>query len=340
MTATTAATRPAPLERFCRLCAALGVVVLLACALVTVVDIVGRRAVGWSLPGLIDLSQLLVMTSVFLCIPYTFARRANVEVDLIQSRLPAALRTALAVAWALASAAFLAAATWQAGVAASQVLAPYAPALARAVLVAGMGLHLVFWAVVIPVMRRQPGQGRVTPVWQLNFVGPIVAAQAAAGFGWISLAQALWWPMAATAGFIWIVSLRQLLTERVPAPLRPLLMIHVALIAMLGNTAAAVGWAQIAQGFAWALIPALALAALRARWLTEAGFSALWGAFTFPLAASAGLWLAVSGLHAEWSWPARLLLVLASLVVVPILFMVWRAWAQGRLAVKTNAAIA
>jgi len=123
LTATTAATRPAPLERFCRLCAALGVVVLLACALVTVVDIVGRRAVGWSLPGLIDLSQLLVMTSVFLCIPYTFARRANVEVDLIQSRLPAALRTALAVAWALASAAFLAAATWQAGVAASQVLA-------------------------------------------------------------------------------------------------------------------------------------------------------------------------------------------------------------------------
>lgn len=224
--------------------------------------------------------------------------------------------------------------------AAAQVLAPFAPALARTVLVAGMGLHLVFWAVLIPIMRRLPGQGRVTPVWQLNFVGPIVAAQAAAGFGWTALAQALWWPMAAMAGFIWIASLRQLLAERVPAPLRPLLMIHIAPIAMLGTTAAAIGWWPVAQGFAWALVAALALAALRLRWLTEAGFSPLWGAFTFPLAASAGLWLAVSGPQPGWAWPARLLLVLASLVVVPILFMVWRQWAQGRLAIKTNAAIA
>lgn len=224
--------------------------------------------------------------------------------------------------------------------AAAQVLAPFAPALGRTVLVAGMGLHLIFWVVVIPIMHRLPGQGRVTPVWQLNFVGPIVAAQAAAGFGWTTLAQALWWPMAAMAGFIWIASLRQLWAERVPAPLRPLLMIHIAPIAMLGTTAAALGWMQVAQGFALALIPALALAALRLRWLTEAGFSPLWGAFTFPLAASAGLWLAVSGSQPEWASPARLLLVLASLVVVPILFLVWRSWAQGRLAVKTNAAIA
>ncbi len=224
--------------------------------------------------------------------------------------------------------------------AAAQVLAPFAPALGRTVLIAGMGLHLVFWAVVIPVMRRLPGQRRVTPVWQLNFVGPIVAAQAAAGFGWTAFAQALWWPMAAMAGFIWIASLRQLWAERVPAPLRPLLMIHIAPIAMLGTTAAAVGWSNVAQGFALALVPALALAAALLRWLTEAGFSPMWGAFTFPLAASAGLWLTMSGLHPEWAWPARLLLVLASLVVVPILFLVWRAWAQGRLAVKTNAAIA
>jgi TRAP-type C4-dicarboxylate transport system permease small subunit len=120
---TSAAPAPSgPLARFCRVCAALGVATLLGCAAVTVVDIVGRKTVGWSLPGLIDLSQLLVMTSVFLCVPYTFERRANVEVDLLHRRLPAPLRFALASAWALASALFLVAATWQAGVAASQVL--------------------------------------------------------------------------------------------------------------------------------------------------------------------------------------------------------------------------
>ncbi|WP_287884885.1 MULTISPECIES: tellurium resistance protein [Paracoccus] len=223
---------------------------------------------------------------------------------------------------------------------AAQLLAPFAPALARVVLIAGMAAQAVFWAVAIPVMVRTPGQGRVTPVWQLTFVGPIVAAQAAAGFGWLGLAQSLWWPMAAIAGFVWTVSLYQALTERLPAPLRPLLMIHLAPIAMLGNVAAALGWQDVALGLAWATAAALALVALRLRWLVEAGFSPLWGAFTFPLAATAGLWTAVSGFASGWSLPAQILLVAASLVVLPILFRVWRAWASGGLAMKTNAAIA
>ncbi len=224
--------------------------------------------------------------------------------------------------------------------AAAQLLAPFAPALARLVLVLGLALQLAFWAILVPVLLKVPGQGRVTPVWQLNFVGPIVAAQAAAGFGWTGLAQALWWPMAATAGLIWALSLRQALAETVPAPLRPLLAIHIAPVAMLGNCAAALGWQQLATGFAWALVPVLALLALRLRWLTEAGFSPFFSAFTFPLAASAGLWLTLSQSAPGWALPARLLVVVASLVVAPILFLVWKSWAQGRLAVKTNASVA
>lgn len=222
----------------------------------------------------------------------------------------------------------------------AQLLAPFAPVTARGVLVAGMVAQLVLWAVVIPVMAHVPGQGRVTPVWQLTFVGPIVAAQAAAGFGWVWLAQWLWWVMAVAAGLIWIVSLRQALAERVPAPLRPLLVIHLAPVAMLGNVAAALGWQRLALGFAVASALVLALAVLRGRWLTEAGFSPLWGAFTFPLAATTILWIAVSGFAPGWAVPAQVLLLASSLIVPPILFRVWRAWADGGLAVKTNAAIA
>ncbi|MCV2447339.1 tellurium resistance protein [Paracoccus sp. DMF] len=224
--------------------------------------------------------------------------------------------------------------------AAAQLLGLFAPGLARGVLVAGMAAQLLFWALVIPVMARVPGQGRVSPVWQLTFVGPIVAAQTVAGFGWTGLAQALWWVMAALAGLIWIASLRQALTERMPASLRPLLAIHLAPIALLGNVAASLGWQQVALGFAVASAAALALAALRVRWLTQAGFSPLWGAFTFPLAATASLWVAVSGFAPGWTLPAQILLAAASLVVPPILLRVWRAWADGGLAVKTNAAIA
>ncbi len=110
------------MHRICKACAALGVVLLLACALVTVADVVCRRTINWSIPGLVDLTQLLIMSSVFLCIPFAFERRANVEVDLLFVRLPRAVRSALAVLWPLLGAAFLLAAAWHAGKAAGQVI--------------------------------------------------------------------------------------------------------------------------------------------------------------------------------------------------------------------------
>lgn len=110
------------LQRFCRGCASLGVAVLLACALMTVADILGRRLLGLSVPGLIDLTQLLVMASVFLCIPFTFEQRANVEVDLLFQHLPRRIRGALAVCWSILGALFLLLVAWHVGRAASQVL--------------------------------------------------------------------------------------------------------------------------------------------------------------------------------------------------------------------------
>lgn len=110
------------MHRVCRLCAAAGVLLLLACALLTVADILGRRLLGWSLPGLIDLTQLLIMGSVFLCIPFAFERRANVEVDLLYGRLPAPLRRLLAAAWLVLSAGFLLVVAWQVAQAAAQVI--------------------------------------------------------------------------------------------------------------------------------------------------------------------------------------------------------------------------
>ena len=102
--------------------AALGIAVLFGCAAITVVDIVSRRTIGLSLPGLIDLTQLLVMTSMFLCIPYTFQMRANVDVDLIHKRLSPALQRGLDALWGLLSAAWLLAVVGYAGAAALQVL--------------------------------------------------------------------------------------------------------------------------------------------------------------------------------------------------------------------------
>lgn len=220
------------------------------------------------------------------------------------------------------------------------VIGPYAPALARGVLVAGMALHLAFWAVLVPVMMRNEGQGRVTPVWQLNFVGPIVAALAASQLGWEGLARAIWYPAAGMAGFIWIVSLDQARRARIPAPLRPLLAIHLAPVAVLGTVAAGIGMPDVAGVLGLVALVAVLVMVAGARWLTEAGFSPLWGAFTFPLSATAGLWLVLARNEAFWRIPAAIMTLFATVVVLSVLVLVWRDWRSGRLAAKTNAAIA
>lgn len=112
---------PSVLQRWSGRLAALGVGILLVCALLTVADIVGRRMFGHSIPGMVDLTQLLVMTAVFLWVPHVFERRANVEVDLLFERLPRFVRDALDRLWLLFGAAFLLVVAWYSTIAAMQV---------------------------------------------------------------------------------------------------------------------------------------------------------------------------------------------------------------------------
>lgn len=100
------------IERFCHGCALLGVGLLAGCAVLTVIDVLSRRSIGWTVPGMVDLTQLLVMGGVFLCIPYAFARRAHVEVELVHERLPRHARVVLTWTWSLVALLFLAMVLW------------------------------------------------------------------------------------------------------------------------------------------------------------------------------------------------------------------------------------
>lgn len=219
----------------------------------------------------------------------------------------------------------------------------YLPGVARAVLVVGLGLHVITLAVLVDVLRRGPVEARhVTPVWHLNWVGFIVVARVAVIIGWDGLAAVILWPALAAALLIWAVSAQQLSRALPPAPLRPLLAIHVAPAALLATVALALGIDWLGEALSWGALLLLLVLGLRAGWLLQAGFSPMWGALSFPLSATAGLWLlrvAQSG-GALDRLIAAVLLVGASMAVLVILFMVLRDWARGRLAVKTNAAIA
>jgi tellurite resistance protein len=117
--------------------------------------------------------------------------------------------------------------------------------------------------------------------------------------------------------------------------LRPLLAIHLAPAALFATVAALIGQPVLAQAFA-AFGAVILLALLAAgRWITSAGFSALWGAMTFPLAAYATALLTLGGV---WALAGNIVLGLAFLIIPPIAWKVLKLWPAGRLAAKTNAA--
>lgn len=217
-------------------------------------------------------------------------------------------------------------------------LAPMQPGAARVVLVAGLVLHAGVALTILRVLLAGPPEARqVTPVWHLSFVGFIVGGLSAQALGWPGLAQALVVGTGAVAVVVWALSARQFAGHIPPAPLRPLLAIHVAPAALLAQVSLGLGWTGLALGLAaLATVLALVLAA-SARWLTEAGFSALWGAFTFPMTALAAALISIGG-PVLW---LGLAVLAAALVTVPwIGYRVIKAWAGGGLAQKTNAATA
>lgn len=222
---------------------------------------------------------------------------------------------------------------------AAATLAPYTPALARGLLFGGLALHALLALFYIRALIAAPPEARrVTPIWQIAFTGFIVAAPAALALGLTGLASGLLYATLPVAVLLWALSRPDLAGRATPAPLRPLLAIHAAPAALFATTAAGLGLTLAAGLATLILIALLAWFAARARWLTTAGFSPFWGAFTFPLAASA------TALMAQDNTPARILggvvLVAATLAIPPILLRIMKLWAGGQLGAKTNAAIA
>jgi len=228
------------------------------------------------------------------------------------------------------------AASTMSGMAAAAVLVPYAPQLALILVLASLFAHGVMAVLLIRALANLPPDARsVSPAFHLAFVGFIVGAGPLAQLGLTGLATVIFWGSMAAALVIWAISVWQLARMVPPAPLRPLLAIHLAPAALLSMVAGQIGAPGLAIGFAClGMVIFLALLSA-ARWITVSGFSPLWGRFTFPLSAFA---LALLSLGGTWDWPGIVVLALALGAVPVIGWSVLRLWPGNRLAVKSNAA--
>ena len=218
---------------------------------------------------------------------------------------------------------------------------PYSAPAARGLMFAGLGLHALLAVLIIAALAKGPAEGRhVTPVWHLNFVGFIIAGLVAGPLGYNALGAIILWATVLLAVIFWAISLMQLVKRTPPAPLRPLLAIHLAPASLFGTVAFLLDMPGVAAGFA-VLGGAILLALLvKARWITESGFSALWGAITFPIAAYTSLLLLLAQTNSLWLWPGMICLTAAIGIVPSIALKVLQAWSKGGLAAKTNAATA
>ena len=217
-------------------------------------------------------------------------------------------------------------------------LVPYSTFLAKFSLIAAMAAHFLVIAIVIAILAPQPlAARRMAPVWHLTFVGLIVAGVASAQLGWRTTTEINLILSMAAAITIWIGHLVLMASNPVPPPLRPTLAIHLSPAALLGIVSAGLGYGGLALAFGWLSILIAGLLVLRVRYLTEAGFSPFWGAFTFPLAAFANLMLILAPQGALYKTLGGVSLVAATIIIPIIAFKVLKMWAGGSLATKTNA---
>lgn len=222
------------------------------------------------------------------------------------------------------------------GMAAATLVAAYSPKLAQILLVLSLFTHAGLAVLLIRLLLGLAAPARaINPTWHLSFVGFIVAAPAAVAVGWGDLAVVLFWATLPPAIVFWAMSAVQFAGATPPAALRPLLAIHVSPAALLSTVAALLGYDGLATLLvAVGAVLALALI-LSLRWILSAGPSALWGAFTFPLAALSTAMLA-NGVG--WLAPGLGLVVVGLVVIPAILWWVLRRWPGGKLAAATNAA--
>lgn len=205
----------------------------------------------------------------------------------------------------------------------------------------GVGVQILVMALVLYLLQQGPPELQtINPFQYLTFVGLIVAPIAGVplGYGQVSF----WLAMSALVGFV-VITIgygAKIIRVRPPQPLRPSLAIILSPLSLFALMFLPMQAEMAFQIFYWlSWVTAVALAGL-SFWMAKGGWTPIWGAFTFPVAAFTSMQISAADtlggvLPAIGVWAGML-------VATPlILYVVYRstiAWTKGELAKKTGAA--
>lgn len=109
-----------------------------------------------------------------------------------------------------------------------------------------------------------------------------------------------------------------------------MLAMHLAPAALFAIVATATGLQVLATGFATLTLALLISLIIAGHWLTVTGFTPLWSAFTFPLAASAAALLALDETR-MFQIAGAVALIAATFAIPVILALVLRQWMTGQI---------
>lgn len=207
----------------------------------------------------------------------------------------------------------------------------------------GVALYLGSMVLLGYSIYKLPVEARsFSPFQYLSFVGTIVAPVAGISLGYTALS--FWLAMIALPPYIAITVFYglKLVRNRPPHPLRPSLMMGLAPTSLFAIAFGQMGIEWAFQLFYWQAIIWVIVLLGAAFWMTEGGWTPIWGGFTFPIAAFLNLQiLAISkgvGIVSTTALIAGLLI--GTPLILYIVFKHSKAWIRGDLAKNTAAAVA
>jgi len=207
----------------------------------------------------------------------------------------------------------------------------------------GVILHVVIVTFVVKAISKAPPEARsVTPFQLLPFVGLSTAPLAGVPLGYLLLSQILAYISLAAFAVILFQLTTKFIRTRPPEPLRPTYAIILAPLSLFGM---AFGLFGIELGFTlfyiavWVFGIALLIFA---KWLTKAGFTPMWGSFTFPAATftNINIMAMAKGFGIIATTGAIAGGLIATVLIFFIAYKALKMWTSRKLAQKTGAAVA